>query len=46
MQVGGTYFRAIKLLLKAKVLDNKSFYPLIDSYVSIIDGSTCNEVKR
>jgi hypothetical protein len=45
LQVGGTYFRTIKVQVKA-LAEDYSYYPLIDGYLRIKDGILCNEVKR
>lgn len=47
LEVGGTYFRVLKVQIRSTVKD-KSYYPLIDSYIEIKDAQEiiCNEVKR
>jgi hypothetical protein len=47
LEVGGSYFRVLKIRVKA-VQEDKSYYPLIDSFIEIknTNETVCNEVKR
>ena len=48
MQIGGSYFRVIKITMQARMPLHQQYYPLIDSHITVKNAKQMcvNEVKR